>query len=166
MRTFLALAACVFLAACNVGFENKTAENKTPAPDAMADVESRVEAPKYTPPPKPPTLVGGPQDVFVAGEDRGGIARSLGDENTPLEDLLVGRWAYNCNTGVGELIFYRGGRFKAPGGEGRYREKDYKITFTFKDGQTEVWSLNMSPGHLSMDNPTNGIDRVACSEQP
>ncbi|MGE0179310.1 MAG: hypothetical protein AB7O91_05770 [Sphingomonas sp.] len=169
MRMISASATFALLAACNNGAVRDQPMANVAEPGNTASAASPVSTTPAPPAPSGPTTrVGGPPDpAYDANEQRGGISRPLNEANVPFLTELTGRWAHNCNTGSGELIFRGGGRFTAPGGSGRVSDNNYRLTFTFADGETETWTANMTPGRLSLEQRGGGsISRVLCSETP
>jgi hypothetical protein len=179
MRMVLVAAAFALLAACDGTAENEAADNLAPQANATTPVSVNASAPAAPAPPALPSRVSGPPDP--PGEyysERGGISRPLsGAEGEgaaagrkALINDLIGRWAFNCNTGAGELVFRRGGRFTAPGGSGRFEANgsSLEVVFTFADGETETWISSMSPGSLGLDRKGGGgdISRRLCSATP
>lgn len=179
MRRVLTFASMAFIAACS-GTGKDAAENR-PIANQAAPGNPRPLMPMNgigAAPTGPTTRVGGPpnpgSEYF---SERGGISRPLSGEEgggmaasrAAFINDLVGRWAWNCNTRVGELVFRPGGRFTAPGGSGRVQMAgNFVLTFTFADGETETWTAGMRPGELSLDPGPTGpsISRRLCSATP
>jgi hypothetical protein len=187
MRMVLVAATLVCVTACDRTSENKAVVD--PLVSANATAPASGVASTAPPAPQaleaPPSRVSGPPDPKVAMVDsetdaqRGGISRALSGvegggaaaNRGALMDNLTGRWAYNCNTGAGPLVFHPDGRFTAPGGSGRFQARDqphFDIVFTFEDGGSETWGWSMEPGSLSLQRKGGGgsISRVLCSATP
>lgn len=179
MRVVLVAATLSLLAACN----DPAASGNAGAPDAdepaattaLTPVDANQSAGAMmgrmsAEPAMASSRVMGPQLKFswdvLAG--KGGITRSLGEPDDPLTQHLSGRWGYDCASGAGALSFWRDGRFRAPGGNGRYAVEGFLITFTFDDGAVEQWEAEMEPGRLSLrrKGASGQFDRMLCADKP